>query len=101
MRRFGRTDLLRWRRPEPVVMRSGGRIAVLKDQAPLIERNIALSPDWQFADFVQYQNEHVFFWPGTADGAIKAGVRLRTIMRPRHHCCCESRPQNFLRGIDR
>lgn len=76
MRRSGRNDLLRWRRSSTVRLTPGVGEVVLKDQAPLIEENVALTHGWTFADFVEYLNEHVFFWPGTAVGPIKAGVRL-------------------------
>jgi hypothetical protein len=53
-----------------------GKPVVLKDQRPLIEANVALSPRWEFGDFVQYLNEHVYFWPGDALSPVVSGRRL-------------------------
>jgi hypothetical protein len=74
MRRAGRSDLLRWLRPQRVALSIDGRTVVLSDQAPLAAQRIALYRGWTFADLVQYLNEHVFFWPGTADGPAKTGI---------------------------
>lgn len=76
LRRAGRLDLARWRRPESLTLALGHDQVVLKDQRPLIEANISLDGAWDIGDFVQYLNEHVFFWPGRADGPIAHGVRL-------------------------
>ncbi|MGQ0650102.1 MAG: DUF7002 family protein [Gemmatimonadaceae bacterium] len=76
MRRANRTDLLRWRRPESVTLTVGTETVVLTDQAALLETNLALHRGWSFGDFVEYLNEHVFFWPGTAEGPIKSGLRV-------------------------
>jgi hypothetical protein len=76
MRRAGRSDLLRWRRPMAIPLIVGGATIVLKDQAPLIEQNMSVQHGWTFGDFVEFLNEHVFFWPGTAEGPIKVGLRL-------------------------
>jgi len=75
-RRAGRTDLLRWRRPDAVTVQVDGDQIVIKDQRPLIEANLSLDGAWELADFVEYLNEHVFFWPGRSEGPIQAGVRL-------------------------
>lgn len=32
--------------------------------------------DWSFADFIEYMNDHVFFWPGTDRGPVKSRVEL-------------------------
>jgi hypothetical protein len=76
MRKAGRVDQLRWRRSIPLSLSVGTETYTLKDQAPLLEANVSLGAGWAFGDFVEYLNEHVFFWPGTADGPIGAGVRL-------------------------
>jgi hypothetical protein len=76
MRRAARPDLLRWRRPEAVTIRVGPDEIVLKDQRPLIEANLSLDGSWELGDLVEYLNEHVFFWPGRADGPIVHGARL-------------------------
>jgi hypothetical protein len=76
MRRAGRPDLFRWRRPDPVILRIDGDQVILKDQRPLIEANLSLDGSWALEDFVEYLNQHVFFWPGRSDGPILHGVRL-------------------------
>jgi hypothetical protein len=76
MRRAGRSDLLRWRRPDSVSLRIGSEQIVIKDQRPLVEANLSLDGSWGLADFVEYLNQHVFFWPGRADGPIAHGQRL-------------------------
>jgi hypothetical protein len=48
---------------------------LLRDQAPLHRGNIRLEGGWTFEDFVRHLNEHVFFWPGRADGPIPYGIR--------------------------
>jgi hypothetical protein len=42
----------------------------------LIEKNAELAEGWDFGDFVEYLNGHVFFWPGTHERAIGPGRRL-------------------------
>lgn len=76
MRRAARPDLLRWRRPAAVELRIDDTPVVLTDQRPLIEANLRLDGAWMLEDFVEYLNEHVFFWPGRADGPIAQGARL-------------------------
>ena len=76
MRRAGRPDLIRWRRPDPVLLRIDDDEVILKDQRPLIEANLSLDGSWELEDFVEYLNQHVFFWPGRSDGPISHGVRL-------------------------
>jgi hypothetical protein len=49
---------------------------VLKDQHPLVAANVSLADGWTFADFVEYLNEHVYFWPGDAIGMLARGRRL-------------------------
>lgn len=44
----------------------------IRDQAPLYEGNVALSPGTTFADFVNLLNERIFFWPGN-DTPIPSG----------------------------
>lgn len=76
MRLAGREDLLRWRRPESITVDLPTGPVVIKDQHPLIEANLSLDGSWELGDFVEYLNEHVFFWPGRADGPISHGQRL-------------------------
>ena len=76
LRAAGRPDLLRQRRPTPVSLLLDGETVVLNDQRPLIEANVSLEPPWTFGDFVEFLNQHVYFWPGDAIGPIVAGARL-------------------------
>ncbi len=76
MRRAGRGDLVRWKRHVSVALAFDGASVVLKDQSQLIEENLALHRDWTFADYIEYMNDHVFFWPGTDRGPVKSGVEL-------------------------
>jgi hypothetical protein len=72
----GRPELSRLRRSMPVSLLVDGEAVVLKDQHPLIEANVLLDPPWLFGDFVEFLNQHVYFWPGDAIGPILAGARL-------------------------
>jgi hypothetical protein len=74
-RQARRTDLGRVRRRDHTVVQVAGESVRLRDQAPLHEGNMALERNWTFEDFVAYLNNHVFFWPGAADGPIAYGVR--------------------------
>jgi len=76
LRAARRQDLLRARRPDPVTIVLDGEPIVLKDQRPLLSSNVALTKGWQFADFVEYLNDHVYFWPGDALSLLDAGKRL-------------------------
>lgn len=76
MRRAGRGDLVRWRRPFPVTLQCDGETIVLRDQALLIEEQLSLYREWAFADFIEFMNDHVYFWPGTDRGPVKSGVEL-------------------------
>jgi uncharacterized protein DUF7002 len=66
LRGAGREDLLRARRPSSVTIGVGGDSIVLKDQHPLVAANVTLVSGWDFDDFVEYLNDHVYFWPGDA-----------------------------------
>ena len=66
-------------RPELVPLSCG---AVLRDQQPLTSR-IVLSDGAPFAEFVQYLNGHVFFWPDSSDGK-----RHRKTFRARYQHPC-------------
>jgi len=76
LRVAGREDLLRARRPEPLRVTVAGDSIVLKDQHPLVAANVTLVSGWDFADFVEYLNDHVYFWPGDAIGMVGPGGRL-------------------------
>jgi len=54
----------------------GGDSIVLKDQHPLVAANVTLVSGWEFADFVEYLNDHTYFWPGDTIGMIGPGGRL-------------------------
>lgn len=71
-----RLDLLRERRETHVPVSFDDHIILLKDQRPLIEKNADLAEGWDFGDFVEYLNDHVFFWPGTDTRATGPGRRL-------------------------
>lgn len=45
----------------------------IRDQRPLVPGAIAFEDGWSLERFVAHVNEHVFFWPGTSDGPVKAG----------------------------
>jgi hypothetical protein len=45
----------------------------VRDQDPLREGNCGLPAGFEFEDLIGLLNEHVFFWPGTAEGPIPAG----------------------------
>ena len=51
----------------------GDHELVARDQDPLREGNCALPEGFEFEDLIGLLNEHVFFWPGTAEGPIAAG----------------------------
>jgi len=46
---------------------------LIRDQMPLAAGAIAFEDGWTLERFVEHINEHVFFWPGTAAGPIRAG----------------------------
>jgi uncharacterized protein DUF7002 len=54
----------------------GGDSIVLKDQQPLVAANVTLVSGWGFEDFVEYLNDHVYFWPGDAISMVGPGGRL-------------------------
>ncbi|MEO1716406.1 MAG: hypothetical protein AAFR76_04775 [Planctomycetota bacterium] len=47
----------------------------IRDQAPLHRGSVWLSDGWDFEDLVEHLNDHVFFWPGTANRPIAHGRR--------------------------
>jgi hypothetical protein len=46
----------------------------IRDQQPLHEGNIAFEEGWDMPRFLDHIGAHVFFWPGTAGGPVKAGL---------------------------
>jgi hypothetical protein len=76
IRRADESELLRRRRDEPTRIQVDGDTVILQDQLPLVFASAQLAEGWSEGDFVEFINEHVFFWPGTAHGPIKYGDRL-------------------------
>ncbi len=76
IRRSGELCLLRARRANPRPINVDGQVVVLQDQGPLLFANAQLDAEWTEGDFVEFLNEHVFFWPGIQSGPIKYGERL-------------------------
>jgi hypothetical protein len=76
IREAGAVHLLALRREQDVPIRVREGLVVLKDQRPLIAENIRLHSEWSVADFVEYLNSFVYFWPGSDRGLIGAGQRL-------------------------
>lgn len=64
----GRPELLRFRRTESCLVRTGDEEVHVRDQKPLHRGCMELDRGWSFECFVQKLNELVFFWPGTEDG---------------------------------
>jgi hypothetical protein len=61
------------RRGERIVAIDGEEIHI-RDQDPLKPGNMRLDRGWQFADFIEHLNAHVFFWPGWERGPIGSGA---------------------------
>ena len=76
IRKSGRTELRRTRRTGPVTLYVDGETVVLRDQDPLRLANVALENGWTEGDFVEFQNEHIFFWPGDFKTIVRSGARL-------------------------
>ena len=72
----GAVHLLGLRRENETVVQLPEGPVVLKDQRPLIAANLALPANWSVADFVEYLNSFVYFWPGWDRGLIGPGQRL-------------------------
>lgn len=77
-----RLDLADVRRESYVPLDTPFGRLLLKDQRPLIEANVQLAPEWDFAAFVRYLNGFTFFWPGNDDGPIGSGRRLLAHYEP-------------------
>jgi hypothetical protein len=71
----GRQADLRTRRRTTLAITISGQRILLRDQAPLNERNIKFTGGWTLGDLVEYLNRHVFFWPSNASGPNDYGVR--------------------------
>ena len=62
------------RRLEHLTIQASEGVALLRDQKPLIEGAIAFEEGWDLARFVQYVNQHVFFWPCRKSGPMDPGM---------------------------
>lgn len=61
------------RRKEHLPVSIGSETFLVRDQKPLARGAIDLEAGWTFERFIEHVNEHVFFWPGGADGPILSG----------------------------
>jgi len=84
MRRAGRVDLLRVRRPVHERISLENDVVWLRDQAPLHRGNLDLPAGFSFDDLVESLNKRTFFWPGTASGPNNYGVRHFERYREEH-----------------
>lgn len=57
---------------------------LVRDQKPLLSGAIAFEEGWGIERFVAHVNDHVFFWPGNADGPITAGMNHYARYAPEH-----------------
>ena len=74
---FGRAkaqNLRSVRRRGHEALRIEGRIVIVRDQKPLHCGAIVFDEGWNMARLVAHINEHVFFWPGTANRPVKSGL---------------------------
>lgn len=71
----GRASMIRSKRRQNELVQVGGEVVHVRDQAPLLSGNTALSGGWTFEDFLECLNQKVFFWPGTARGPTSYGRR--------------------------
>ena len=62
------------RRLEHLTIPASEGDALLRDQKPLIEGAIAFEKGWDLARFIQYVNQHVFFWPCRPSGPMDPGM---------------------------
>lgn len=72
LEKAGRADWIRRKRDHHVDVVVDGISMRIRDQAPLHKGNMQLGDGWSFEDFVARLNGRVFFWPGTAVGAVIA-----------------------------
>ncbi len=71
----GEQRLVRERRRDHVPLLIGEDRVVLRDQAPLYDRNVEYEQGWRFADLDEFLNQFVYFWPGTSSGPSDYGQR--------------------------
>ena len=72
------------RREEHLRVRTNEGTMLIRDQKPLVSGAIEFEEGWDLMRFVEYVNQHVFFWPGTAVGPINPG--LNHFQRYRAEC---------------
>ena len=73
--RGGHKHLVTQRRPDCVTIVIDGATVIVRDQRPLYRGNIDFEDGWVFNDVIRYLNQHVFFWPGTAEKISDYGAR--------------------------
>ena len=71
--RAGRPDWLNARRIGPRLLNVGEDCVRLGHQDFLHEGAIAFESGWDLGKLIGYINRHVFFWPGSVNGAIDYG----------------------------
>jgi hypothetical protein len=76
-----RYDLARERRTERTRIALDGEEIWLQSQRPLHEGNIDFENGWRLEDLVGFLNNHVFFWPGTAEGPNRYGQNFANFPR--------------------
>lgn len=69
----GRDDLLDKKRENAVTININGETVHIRDQKPLIEKNIEFTDGCSLERFIELLNRHVFFWPGGENGPNKSG----------------------------
>jgi hypothetical protein len=72
-KRAGRDDTIAERRRSSAAVCVDGRVAVLRDQAPLSMGSVCFEGGWGRASLLRALGEHVFFWPGTEQGPVRCG----------------------------
>jgi hypothetical protein len=70
-----RLDIVGRRRDASFEVTVAGSPVVITDQARLFQRNTSLEDGWSFERLVEYLNQHVFFWPGTATKPVDSALR--------------------------
>jgi hypothetical protein len=76
LERAKRHYFLRRRRTRDVLIRIDGHQVLIRNQIPLDPRSLDLGPTGTLKEYVACLNSYVYFWPGTALGPNKDGVRM-------------------------
>jgi hypothetical protein len=72
------SDNLGWlttKRDRTLTVLAAGTTIDIRDQQPLYAGKTMFLDGWTLEDLIRSLNEHVFFWPGTANGPIDSGWR--------------------------